>query len=123
MTINDQIKDEKLQHDINRKAGKILALSSGKYECLTGKKILPSNQQQIIEQSKVTYCPLRKVFEKQIKPIQDQGEKQDEASKGLRLAKQTKSMEEFFPEAYESAEIKNKLNEFKEYLKKSTETI
>ena len=46
MTINNQIKDEKLQYDINRKAAKISALSSGKlhkYEYLTGEDILPSN--------------------------------------------------------------------------------
>ena len=52
MTINDQIRHEKLQYDINRKAAKISALSSGKifkYEYLTGKEILPSNQQQITE--------------------------------------------------------------------------
>ena len=30
MTIEDQIRDEKLQYDINREAGKISALSSGK---------------------------------------------------------------------------------------------
>ena len=51
MTI-DQIGDEKLQHDINREAARISALSSGKidkYECLTGEEILPSNQKQIIE--------------------------------------------------------------------------
>ena len=30
MTINDQIRDEKLQYDINRGAARILALSSGK---------------------------------------------------------------------------------------------
>ena len=68
MTIDDQIRDEKLQYDINREATKISALSSGnidKYEYLTGKEILPSNQQQIIEQTKFTYSPLRKAFEKQ----------------------------------------------------------
>ena len=51
MTIIDQIRDKKLQYDINRKATDISALSSGKidkYEYLTGKDILPSNQQQII---------------------------------------------------------------------------
>ena len=77
MTINDQIRDEKLPYDINREAAKILALSSGKihkYEYLTGKDILPSNQQQLIEQSKFTYSLLGKVFEKQIKTIEDQGE-------------------------------------------------
>ena len=30
MTINDQIRDEKLQYNINREAAKISALSSGK---------------------------------------------------------------------------------------------
>ena len=75
MTINDQIRDEKLQYDINREAAKISALSSGKihkYEYLTGEDILPSNQQQIIEQAKFTYSLLGKAFEKQIKTIEDQ---------------------------------------------------
>ena len=65
MTIEDQIRDEKLQYDINREAAKISALSSGKidkYEYLTGEEILPSNQQQIIEQAKFTYSPLAKAF-------------------------------------------------------------
>ena len=76
MTISDQIKDEKLQYDIIREAAKISALSSGKlhkYEYLTGKDILPSTQQQIIEQTKLTYSPLGKAFDKQIKTIEDQG--------------------------------------------------
>ena len=47
MTINDQIRDEKLHYDIKRDAAKISALSSGeihKYEYLPGENILPSNQ-------------------------------------------------------------------------------
>ena len=82
MTINDQIKDEKLQYNINSEAAKISALSSGKlykYEYLTGEDILPSNQQQIIEQTKFTYSPLGKAFDKQIKAIEDQGRKQVDA--------------------------------------------
>ena len=78
MTIDDQIRDEKLQYDINREAAKISALSSGKihkYEYLTGEDILPSNQQQIIEQTKFTYSLLGKAFEKQTKTIEDQGKK------------------------------------------------
>ena len=66
MTINVEIRDEKLQYDINRETAKISALSSGKihkYEYLTGEDILPSNQ-QIIEQVKFTYSPLGKAFEK-----------------------------------------------------------
>ena len=58
MTINDQIRDEKLQYDINREAAKISALSSGKihkYEHLTGDDIAPSNQQHVIEQARFTY--------------------------------------------------------------------
>ena len=76
MTINDQIRDEKLQYDINREAAKISALLSSKihiYEYLTGKDILPSNQQQIIEQSRCTYSPLGKAFEKQIKQSKIKG--------------------------------------------------
>ena len=82
MTINDQIRDEKLQYDINREAVKISALTSGKvrkYEYLIGEDVLPSNRQQIIEQAKFTYSPLGKAFEKQIKTIEDQGEKQIKA--------------------------------------------
>ena len=78
MTINDQIRDEKLHYDINRKAAEIPALSSGKidkYEYLTGKEILISNQQQIIEQVKFTYSSLGKAFEKQVKTTEDQGQK------------------------------------------------
>ena len=63
MTINDKIRNEKLQYDINREAAKISDLSSGKilkYEYLTGEDMLPSNQQQIIEQAKFTYSPLGK---------------------------------------------------------------
>ena len=82
MTIEDQIKDEKLQYDINREAAKISALSSGKldkYEYLTGEEILPSNQQQIIQQAKFNYSPLGKAIEKQRKTIEDRGKKQVEA--------------------------------------------
>ena len=82
MTIEDQIKDEKLQHDINREAAKISALSSGKldkYEYYTGEEILQSNQQQIIQQAKSTYSPLGKALEKQIKTIKDQGKEQVKA--------------------------------------------
>ena len=77
MTINDQIRDEKIQYDINREAAKISSLSSGKfdkYEYLTGEDILSSNQQQIIEQVRFSYSPLGKAFEK-LKTTEDQGQK------------------------------------------------
>ena len=79
MTIEDQIKDEKLQFDINRDAAKISALSSSKldkYEYFTGEEIIPSNQQQIIQQAKFNYSPLGKAIEKQRKTIEDQGKEQ-----------------------------------------------
>ena len=108
MTINDQIRDEKLWYDSNREAAKISALSSGKihkyecltaedifpsalssgkihkYECLTAEDIFPSNQQQIVEQAWFTYCPLGKAFEKQIKTIEDQEQKQVQAVNTLK---------------------------------------
>ena len=82
MTIDDQIRDEKLQYDINKEATKISALLSNKfnkYEYLTGQKTLPSNQKRMIEQAKFTYSPLGKAFEKQVKTIEDQGQKQIKA--------------------------------------------
>ena len=97
MTINDQIRDEKLQHDINKEAAKIFALSSKtfhKYEYLTGEDILPSNQQQIIEQAKFTYSPLGKAFEKQIKIIEDQGKKQVKALEDLKPKEQKNPIED-----------------------------
>ena len=67
MTVNDQISDEKLQYDINREAAKIPTLSSTKihkYEYLTCEDILPSNQQQKIEQVRFIYSSVGKAFEK-----------------------------------------------------------
>ena len=87
MTINDQIRDEKLQYDIDRKAAEISALSSGKihkYEYVTGEDILSSNQQQIIEQARFTYSPFGKAFEKQIKTNKDKGQKQIDTLESLK---------------------------------------
>ena len=64
MTIDDQIRYEKLQYDINREAAKISTLPSSKinkYEFLTGEEILPFNQKQIVEQAKFTCFPLGKL--------------------------------------------------------------
>ena len=46
------------------------------YEYLTGEDILPSNQRQIVEQATFTYSPLGKAFEKQRKEIEEQPKKQ-----------------------------------------------
>ena len=96
MTINNQTKDEKLQYNINREAVKMSALSLSKlhkYEYLTTEYILPSNQQQIIEQTKFTYSPLGKAFDKQIKTIEDQGKKQVDHLEKLKPKEEIKSIE------------------------------
>ena len=83
MTINDQ--------------AKISALSSGKihkYENLTGDDILPSKQQQIVEQTRFTFSPLAKTFEKQIKTIEDEVQKQIDALENLKLKEETKPIED-----------------------------
>ena len=79
MAIDDKIRDEKLQYDINRQVAKISTLSLGKidkYEYLTGEELLPSDQNRVIEQAKFTYSSLGKAYKKQIKIIKNQGENQ-----------------------------------------------
>ena len=61
MSIDEKIKDEKLQYNINREAAKIPASSSSKvdkYEHLTDEEILPSDQSGMIEQAKFNYFSL-----------------------------------------------------------------
>ena len=59
----------------------------------------------MIEQVKFTYSPLEKDFEKQIKTIEDHGQKQVEALKSLKTEKHTNPMEGTFLEDYESDEM------------------
>ena len=117
MAIDDKIRDEKLQHDINIEAAKISALLSDKirkYEYLTGKDILPSNKQQIIEQAKFTYFPLVKAFEKQIKTIEDQGEKQVKALNTLKSDNKKLTIEDVIPKsAFIDDESKKELDKIK----------
>ena len=75
MTTHDKICDEKLSIILTKKQKK----KSGKndeYECLTHEEILPPDQSRMIEQAKFTNSLLGKAFEKQIKTIEDQEEKQ-----------------------------------------------
>ena len=121
MIIDDKIKDQKLQYNINREAAKISALSSGKtdkYEYLTGKEILPSDQSRIIEQAKFTYSPLGNVLEKHIKTTEDQGIKQVEALKALKQEQNKediKSVEGIFPKEMRTSEIMNETDEIKKW--------
>ena len=115
MSIEDQIKDEKLQYDINREAAKISALSSGKtdkYEYLTGEETLPSNQQQIIQQAKFNYSPLGKALEKERKTIEDQGEKQVDALKTS--YNKLPSIKDFVPTKKFNLEIINEIKRIEE---------
>ena len=118
MTIEDQIKDEKLQYDINREVAKISALSSGKldkYEYLTGAEILPSNQQQIIQLAKFNYSPLGKALENQRKTIEDQVEKQVDALKTS--YKKLPSIKDFVPTEKFNLEIINEIKRIEEIKK------
>ena len=75
---------------------------------------MPSDQQQIIEQAKFTYSPLRKAFQKQRKTIEDQEEKQ---IKAIQDKRSIKSIEKFnydindSPIVSKEKEIYNKLTE------------
>ena len=119
MKIEDKIKDEKLQYNINREAAKISALSSGKideYEHLTGEEILPTDQSAITEQAKFTYYPLGTAFEKQTKTTEDQEIKQVEALIALKPEENKediKSIEGIFPKEMETNEIKNEIDKIK----------
>ena len=115
MTIEDQIKDEKQQYEINRDVAKISALSSGKidkYEYLTDEELLPSNQQQIIQQAKFNYSPLGKAFDKQRITIEDQGEKQADALKTS--YKKLPSIKDFVPTEKFNLEVINELKRIEE---------
>ena len=82
MTVTDQIKilDRKIkqneaQHDLDRKAAKISALSSNtsdKYEYLTGEDL--GFKPSAVEQAKFEYSPLGKIFNKVLDKEEDKKE-------------------------------------------------
>ena len=75
-------------------------------------RILPSNQQQIIEQAKFIYYPLRNAFEKQIKIIEEQEEKQIKAIQDQGQVKRIKTYiydNEYTPLISKQKEIFNEL--------------
>ena len=58
MKVYEQFRDEKLQHNIDRKAAKISILSSGKidkYESLKSEEMLPPDQNRLVIQAKFTH--------------------------------------------------------------------
>ena len=78
-----------------------------KYEYLSGEDILPSNQQQIIEQTKFTYSPLGKAFEKQIKTTEDEGKKQ---IKAIQDQQQVKTSEKYDYDAEDYLKTKKNIS-------------
>ena len=107
MTIDDKIRDERLQYDINREVAKISALLSDKtdkHDFFTGEEILLLDQSRITEQANFTYVPLGRAFEKQIKTIEDQGIKQVEALKAFQPEEdeELQSIEGLFPKKDEN---------------------
>ena len=111
MTIDNKIKNEILQYDLNREVAKILALSSGKIDNI---EILPSDQIRTIKLAKFTYSPLSKAFEKQIKANEEQGKKQVEALEVLKPITQKLTIEHAIPKHTLSEETITELNEIKE---------
>ena len=91
MTINDKIKDEKLQYDIKMAAAllgnyleydkyeQIKILNKDEYDYQTGEEILPLQQHKIMQEAKFFYLPHGKELEKQTKTINENGKKQVEA--------------------------------------------
>ena len=116
MTIDKKIRDEKLQHDINKKAAKISKLPACKidiYEYLRDEGILPSDHSQIIEQTEFTYNPLWKAFEKQTKTIEDQGDKQTNALESLKNEYQDEDEVEIENIDYDEVRKRLGLDEYK----------
>ena len=123
MKIDNKVKDEKLQYDVNREAAKASALSSGKiakYEYPAGEEILSSDQSKIIQQTKFTYSHFGKEFKKQIKTIEDQRIKQVEALEALKPEENQKleSIEGLFLKKMKNIEIKIETDEIKNGMKK-----
>ena len=107
MAIDDEVRDEKLQYDINREAANLSTLLSGKldkYENLSGEEVVPFNQKQIIEQATFVYSHFEKASEKQ-------AEKQVGAMKFLDPFIKLKNIEGIFPQSLINNLIHDKLKE------------
>ena len=107
MEIDDEVRDEKLQYDINREAANLSTLLSGKldkYENLSGEEVVPFNQKQIIEQAKFAYSHLEKASEKQ-------AEKQVDVIKFLDPFIKLKNIEGIFLQSLINDLIRDKLKE------------
>ena len=83
--LNDKIKANKVQYELDREAAKISVFSSGeleKYEYLTGEDL--GYKPDVIQKAKFEYSPLGKVFNKGL----------DESDKKEGLLKRLKNIED-----------------------------
>ena len=74
MTVDDKIRGENSTTRYKQKDIK----NVGEF-ILTGGEILPSDSSRVMEQTKFTYSPLGEAIEKQIKTVENHGEKQIKA--------------------------------------------
>ena len=83
-----------------------------KYEFLTAKEILPSDQSRITEQAKFTYPPLVKAFEKQTETVEEQGKKQIDAIKNQNKRLEALTNKDDYHERFdEITELTNEMNQ------------
>ena len=62
MKINDNIRDKKLQYNLNKDTAKTSISSPGKiekYECLTDEEIIPSNRSQLMQHAVFVYSDFK----------------------------------------------------------------
>ena len=114
--LDDKIKANKVQYDLEREAAKISALSSGeleKYEYLTGEDL--EYKPDVIQKTKFEYSPHGKVFNKRL----------DEADKKEVILKRLKNIED--KNKYQVDEIeyqgKRQLDVIEKQRKKNLEAI
>ena len=80
MKLDDKIRDEKLQYDINRKVRTYASLLGkiDKYKYLIGEEILSTQKYRRTKDAKCSYSMLGIAFEKLIKTIEKHGKKRPE---------------------------------------------
>ena len=126
MTIDEKFRYEKLQYNINREAAKTSALSSGKIdedEYLTGEEILPSDQSEMIEQTKFNDSTLRKALLKKSKIIEDPGAKKGKASKVLKPDVQQLTTKDVIQQDHLNEETKNEIERINKIEKNGKQRI
>ena len=84
--LNAKLREAAVEKDLRQTAAKISALKSGnidKYEFLTDTDIVPRGADSSLADVQFEYSPLGKAFDKQVKAIQEQGQRQVAAIKQI----------------------------------------